>query len=444
MRIFEVTTPYNNPYLPDDDIGLMTLSEFLYHRNPKGKSHPNEVYDTSLATMNRPDRMRTVIIGNMSELSNNQMSIQISGQQVSPAKKIVLVGGNPVAVMIGDTLYYTTRFPVNQIIPFSYRDQFGDIIDLKPKETKPVKYIKDYVDMVHNVKEKNLEYYPYVIKRFLIDDEQLTIRTTDPLPYNKDSGKTVAILNSEDLIIASASDEWGTTLLRVVKEYRGKNIGNILGKYWYEMNPSFTSGGFSPMGQRNAIKIWADRVRTFMKNGWYSDMIKKEELSPEKVKEIISKLPERKVYKNNKKDNRSVEPLIYTDLDNSFVLYDKKFYEDQDEKYIYAFGFLREAARKSYIFTLDYDNPYKNIATYIMFQIAYDNKEKLLIKAPPSDHVSVDGLAGIKVDGDYAYLTEPALDLKKYANAEKQYRSKHDKYDEIYYSLLELANSKWS
>jgi hypothetical protein len=56
----------------------------------------------------------------------------------------------------------------------------------------------------------------------------------------------------------------------------------------------------------------------------------------------------------------------------------------------------------------------------------------------------VDGLAGIKIDGDYAYLTEPALNLTKYANAEKQYRNQHDKYDEIYYSLIELANSKWS
>ena len=444
MRIFEVTTPYNNPYLPDDDIGLMTLSEFLYHRNPHGKSHPNEVYDTSLETMNRPDRLRTFIIGNMSELSNKQMTIQVTGSGISPTKKIVSADGEPIAVMIGDTLYYTLRFPVKQLIPFSYRNQFDEIIELKPTETKPVKYIKDYVDMVHRVKENNLEEYPHIIKRLLIDDEQLTIRTTDPLPYKKDSGKTVAILNSEDLIIASASDEWGATLLRVVKEYRGKNIGNILGKYWYEMNPSFTSGGFSPMGQQNAIKIWADRVRTFMKNGWYSDMVKKGELSPEKVKEIVSKLPEQKVYKNNKKASSSVEPLIYTDFDNSFVLYDKKFYEDKDEKYIYAFGFLREAGGKPYIFTLDYDKPYKDIATYIIFQIAYNNKQKLLIKSPPSDHVTVDGLAGIKIDGDYAYLTEPALNLTKYANAEKQYRNQHDKYDEIYYSLIELANSKWS
>lgn len=443
MKIFEVATEYYNPYLPDDDIGLMTLSEFLYHRNPRGKSHPNDVYDTSLSSMNRPDRLRTFTIGNMSELSNKQMTIQVTFQGVEPVGKIVSVDKTPVAVMIGDTLYYTIRFPANQLIPFSYRDQFGDTVDLRPKNIKPVKYIDDYVQKVHRVKEKNVEYYPVIISRLMIDDEELTMRTTKPLPYDKNSGQTVAILNSNNMIIASASDEWGATLLRVVKEYRGKNIGNILGKYWYEMNPAFTSGGFSPMGQNNAVKIWANRVRTFMANGWYSDMIKNNELKKERVKEIISKLPERKSIAKKELDNRPAEPLIYSDLDNSFILYDKKFYENQDEKYIYAFGFLRGSGKKIYAFTLDYDKAYEKIATYIIFQIAYDNKEKLYISSPPSDHMALDGLDGIKIENDFAYLTEPALNLKKFANAEKQYRAKNDKYDEIYYALQELANSKW-
>lgn len=444
MKIFEVATEYYNPYLPDDDIGLMTLSEFLYHRNPRGKSHPNEVYDTTLASMNRPDRLRTFMVGNMSQLSNKEMTIQVTFQGVEPVGKIVSIDKTPVAVMIGDTLYYTVRFPVNQLIPFSYRDQFSDTVDLRPKNIKPVKYIDDYVEKVHRVKEKNIEYYPVIIKRFMVDDEELTMRTTKPLPYNKNSGQTVAILNSNNMIIAAASDEWGATLLRVVKEYRGKNIGNILGKYWYEMNPAFTSGGFSPMGQNNAVKIWANRVRTFMANGWYSDMVRNGELTKERVKEIISKLPEKKTINKKELDNRPAEPLIYSDLDNSFILYDKKFYENQDEKYIYAFGFLRDSAKKSYVFTLDYDKPYEKIATYIIFQIAYDNKEKLYINSPPSDHIALDGLNGIKIENDFAYLTEPALNLKKFANAEKQYRAKHDVYDEIYYALQELANSKWN
>ena len=173
-------------------------------------------------------------------------------------------------------------------------------------------------------------------------------------------------------------------------------------------------------GQNNAVKIWANRVRTFMANGWYSDMVRNGELTKERVKEIISKLPKKKPINKKELDNRPAEPLLYSDLDNSFILYDKKFYENQDEKYIYAFGFLRDSAKKSYVFTLDYDKPYEKIATYIIFQIAYDNKEKLYINSPPSDHIALDGLNGIKIENDFAYLTEPALNLKKFANAEKQ------------------------
>lgn len=443
MRIFEVATPYNNPYSPDPDIGLMTLSDFLYYRNPRGKSHPDDVYDTTLASMNRPDRMRSIDVGRMRELSDKSMTILQTGIGVTPISKIIEINDKPVAVQIDDVLYYTTQFPAKQLIPFSYTDRWKENVDIKPSEIKPVKYIDEYVDTVYNVKEKNKNYYPQVINRIIVDDEQLTIRTAD-LPYKRNSGNSIAIFNEDGYIIATASDEWGATLLRVVEEYRGKNLGTILGKYWYEMNPDFSSGGFSPKGQSNSIRIWADRVRTFMKNGWYSEFVKTGEITSDKVKEIVSKLPNKKNIEKKKKDTRPAEPLIYSDLDNSFVIYDKKFFEDRDEKYIYAYGFLRDTGGKPYVFTLDYDKTYEKIATYVIFQIAYDNKEKLLIKSPPSDHISVDGVKGIVVDGDYAYLTQPALNLKKYANAEKQYRKQHDKYDEAYYSIIELANSKWN
>lgn len=447
MRFTEIlseeTTPYDEP--KSDDIGLMTVKEFLYYRNPRGKSHPNEVYNTTLKSMNRPDRMREVTINRMSELSNKMMTIQISGKGINPVHKIVLSDDKPIAIMIDDVLYYTINFPVKQLIPFSYRDQWGDIIELKPSTIKPIKYIKPYIDKINNIGGKNVEYYPHVIRKLLIDDEQLTIRTTKPLPYPHNSGQNVVILNKDDLIVASASDEWGATLLQVVEEYRGKNLGTILGKYWYQMNPDFSSGGFSPQGQRNAIRIWEDRVRTFLKNGWYDKFIKNKELTIEKVKDILSGLPERKKQRQaNTPDNRKPEPLIYSDLDNEFIIYDKKFYEDRDEKYIYAHGFLRGSGNKIYIYDMNYEDSFRTIATYVMFQIAYDNKEQLTITTPPSDHLVLDDIDGIKVDGDVAYLTEPALNLKKYANIEKQYRVKHDQYDEAYNTLQELANSKWN
>lgn len=442
MFINEVTTPYDED---EDYIGLMTLREFLYYRNPRGKSHDNEVYDTTIASMNRPDRMRQYNIGNISSFNTTKsVTIKQSGIGEPRQSLIIEFDGDPVAVMYDNTLYYTINFPARTALPFVYRDTARGInIEIRPDTLKPIKYISEYVDAIYDIPSKNEKYYPNVISRFMVDDEQLVMRTSATLPYERNSGKTIAVLNEDGMIVASASDEWGATLLRVVQEYRGKNIGKILGQYWYKMNPDFSSGGFSPKGKSNAIRIWEASVRKFLANGWYSDMVKSGKISAEKVREIISSLPERKSIKKRIRDTRPAEPLIYSDLDNSFIVYDKKFYEDQDEKYIYAYGFLRETGGKLYIFALDYDKAYEQIATYIIFQIAYNNKEKLLIKMPPSDHINLN-IDGIKVEGDYAFLTQPALDLKKYANAERQYRSQNDKYDEAYYALQELANSKWS
>ena len=48
--INEVTDPIS---LKDNEIGLMTLDEFLIFRNPENKSHPSDAYDSSLEDMNR-------------------------------------------------------------------------------------------------------------------------------------------------------------------------------------------------------------------------------------------------------------------------------------------------------------------------------------------------------------------------------------------------------
>jgi hypothetical protein len=138
------------------------------------------------------------------------------------------------------------------------------------------------------------------------------------------------------------------------------------------------------------------------------------------------------------------EILIYVDYDGVFVIYDKKFYENQTEEYVYGHGFLRDIrdSEKIYVFTIDYDSEYKKMATMIIFHIAKHENIKLYTKVPPSDVLELD-YPEIVQKNDYAWLKKPIINIEDIKNYEEQYRKKNDKYGEIFNSLLEIANSKW-
>ena len=442
MKLSEATAQYSNPFYPEDDYGLLTKEEFLYVRNPKGKGHEDGVYGSSLETQNRPDYLK-------------QYELDV-GKYSDPIKLFVMEfkGGNviiytnddwrnrqPIAVILDGTLYYTLKFKPNWV-PYRGVDRYNNHIDLIPTDKKPAKYIDKYIEIIEDIPAKNINNYPNVMQNIKIAGEQMTVRFGGDATYKKDSGRSIIIMNSDNMIVATATNEWGTTLLQVVEEYRGKGIGKIIGRYWYNNNPSFTSGGFSPKGRSNAIRIWEGRVRELLQSGMYTHLVQIGELTKEKVKEIIADLPERQK-KPDVVQPHVPELLLFSDNDIMFVLYDKKFYEDQDEKYIYAHAFLRETSGNTFIYTLDYMPQYKKMATYIIFQIAYNQGIRLMVRTPPSDHIDLNGIEGIKVEGDYAWLTQKAIDIIPYAKKEAAYRKQHDQYDEIYNSLLDIANSKW-
>ena len=442
MRIFEITNLYNNPYAPEDDIGLMTLQDFLYYRNPTHKSHPSEVYQTTIDSLNGS----TPVSQFEFKYGYNQPAAQIFLYEngsiiIDSSGKSSRRSVHADAVILNNVLYYTIKFPITEFkksFPLTIK-RYTEIT-INPSEIKPVKYL------AKGVAEKNLKYYPDILQRIKIDDEYLTIRTTEKT-NEKNKGKSIVILNQDNKIVGYASDEWGATLLRVADEYRGKNLGKILGNIWYKNNPSFTSGGFSSHGKSNAIQIWANRVRELLNSGSYSWLINDNQISHEQVNKILADLPERKKIKPKEPtpaQNIKSQILLYSDNQSTFVIYDSRFYQEQDEKYLYAHGFLRNTGDKTYVFALDYDTGYEDIATYSIFQIAYNNKQKLYIKSPPSDHLmNIQSKPNIKIEGDFAYLTAPVINLKLYADREAQYRRQHDKYGEIYNSLLEIANSKW-
>jgi hypothetical protein len=296
--------------------------------------------------------------------------------------------------------------------------------------------------LIDDVVKRNMEYYPSVLKRFMLGGEQFTIRTETDLPYSKNVGATIVILNQDGYMVAQASDEWGATLLVVAQEYRGKNLGTIIGKIWYDLNPSYLSGGFTVSGSRNAVKIWQEHVRDYLASGKYSKLVKDGTITKEKVKEILHSANLKPKQKIETETPSKPDILIYVDLDGVFVIYDKKFYEDQSEKYIYGHGFLRDTGDKFYVFSIDYEPAYKKMATMVIFHIARHEGIKLYTKVPPSDVLELE-YPEIVQKNDYAWLKKPIINVLEIKKHEEQYRKKHDQYDEVFYSLLEIANSKW-
>jgi hypothetical protein len=446
MKITEITAPYSNPYSPEVDIGLMTKNEFLSDRNVSGKSHPDAVYQTSLSSLNTESPWTRYDISFMSRMRDELYLLKFPGGWLMTDSKPSIYSSNldknsVIAVIFDDTVYYNKRFS-KSFLPINYSPYPDVTINLSPKNRVEVKYLNSYIDKLTSRSEQNVKDYPKVIKRFSIGNEKFTIRMKN-IPTTKDSGESIVIMNDSNNIVAYASDEWGATLLRVVDEYRGKNIGQILGNLWYSFNPGYSSGGFSPSGRKNAVRIWENRVREFLSNGWYSEFVKTGVMTKDRVKQIVGELPERKKIMITEPKTTKPEPLFYSDGDNMFVVYDKKFFEDQDEKYIYAYGFLRDFDGKLFAYALDYDPPYKKLATIAIVQLAQDFGSKLYVAGKPSDIIDLSGIPEIKQENGYAYLDRKTIDIKQLSSVETAYRKQRDRYGEILQLILEFAHSKW-
>lgn len=422
----EATAPYIPPKY---EYGLMTVDEFIKHRNPKGKFHDSEAYDHSLADLNR-DYSNHLIIANRSrsfgfdEIYKNDNAYWIYKRD------------HLIALVFDNTLYYSTRFDLSDF-PISY-DTGREHYEIDADKRVKVKYFDEVVAKANPTAARNEEEFGKFLQRIKVGDFYFTVReqTKDMM-----GAPAIVILNEEGLIVGMASDEWGATLIRIAKEYRGEGLAKVLTKFWYDKNPDHLSGGFTQSGYENAIKFWADRVRTMLKNGWYDQLVKEGKVSKEKVKEILAGLPERQKPKESKLKKEQNDILIKSD-DHSFIIYDKKFFDNPVEKYIYAHGFFRDTNKKLYVFTIGYDRNFKKLANAIILQIAKDEGFEVY-DAGPADTIEPEGLP-FKRDGDFISLTKDVVPLKQANQVEKAYRMKRDPYSEFYYSLQELADSKFN
>jgi hypothetical protein len=426
------------------EIGLMTADEFLEYRNPSGKSHASDAYSASLESLN--------------QFVQSPIGVTHSGARIYSTHDggYVLYEKNadevekPVAVVLDGVLYHEPRWRGERYALEYTRDHRRQDQQWTPvpvTEKRVVKYLRAPLARALDPRAMNLEDFPYLIRRIQVDGEPLEIRAArEPEPGR---GTGLAILDAAGRTVARAENEWGATLILVADEYKGKRLGQVLGEIWYGYNPKFQSGGFTPAGQKSALRMWENRVRELIANGTYSDLLRAGTITAARIRDILGglrghrapvELPEPRAPKAKAKVLVLIDPGI------SFVVYDAKALtaDEIDESMIYAYGFFRDSRPVgTFLYRIDYEPAFREMATMLALQMARDEGEPIYVGQGYGDMLELGGLDGIVREGDYVRLTEDAIDLNALSRAEKKARKPVDPHGEKEMLLLETADAKW-
>ena len=432
-KVLAATTPLPDKF-PATEIGLLTWKQFLALRNPEDKHHESGSFDWTVEEMNRT-------LHQIAVTRSQGKSYSLSTPYGGGSGYVVEQEGLPIAVLHKGTLYFKFGLKPEKI-PMQYTD-----IVLDYKTAKPVKYLADFIPLVSNMAAIARAGYPYLVQNIVVKGEHMQVRAAKA--PETDKGTALAILNAEGKIVARGEDEWGATLLAVAREYRSKGLGQVIGKFWYEFNPGYPSGGFTVAGEANALKLWESRVHEFAERGWYSELVRAGRLTKERVMDILSGLT--KPIKPLLKDlgEKPVVPskgetLVYADYP-SFIVYDSRFLTDQDDQYIHGHGLFRDSphVKGVFLYAIDYDSGYQKATTSVAMQMAKDEGEPVYIGKGYTDAVELEGVPNVVIEGDLAHLTDDVLPLALMGRKEALMRKRVDKYGEIGVLLMEQAEAKW-
>lgn len=378
-----------------EDIGFIPLADAIKLYNEKNIDHENNLDSYfSLSSMNNvypesiPLNQSISIHDIYMDKFPNGILIKMNGEYIGASFSLTLTNDEPNSQ---HTIYYSDESIVRKLK-----------ILFPGSDLKRVKYIKDYISKITNASEKNKARYKNLIQNMVISGNKIQIRT-EQSTIREDYGDTIVAMNEEGLVVGMASDEWGATLISVAQEYRGMGIGTVLSGLWKEINPSYRSGGFSRGGLSTFKKVWAMKVRDHLSNGTFSDAISKGILNKEVVKKIIEDyryldigkgevtkdLGKREVERELEKEYLFIYPN-----NSGFILFSDKFFEEEDDKYIYAEGRIECSNHVGcYVYSLDYSSGREEIASRLIMQIAKNGGINHLYNDQGySDFISISGI----------------------------------------------------
>lgn len=432
------TTPVPDRF-DSSEAGLLTRDEYLDHINKNQTTHPSSAYNFTSFKMN--EGFARHHIGTVPTRQG-----PLSVHQSTTGMVLTDEDGRAVAVIHNGTLFHEPRaFDVpDDYLPGPHKNR----IPLGIERRKQVKYIADYVTLVDNLARRNADKYPVVLRRFLSAGEPMVIRAVaQPVP---DKGTNLAVLDSAGRVVAVAENEWGATLIAVAHEARGRGLGKVLARVWHDLNPSFDSGGMTSAGSGLMSTVWADRVREFMSNGWYSQLVRDGRMTRARVDEIVADLPGRAPPRAPVAPS-TPDPLIMSDGSTFIVVYDRavlsdpSLLDDPDDRYIYGHALLRDDPRVgTYVFSVDYDRSFADLTTRAILQLARDNGDRLFDGDGYHDILEgVDAIPGVQRDGDYIVVSRDVLPLRTLSTKERASRRAVDPHGEVEVSIMERADAKW-
>lgn len=92
---------------------------------------------------------------------------------------------------------------------------------------------------------------------------------------------------SNGLIVANTQDEWGCLLYHVAAPYEGFGLGTTLLEFDQKVHPYRHSGGYTPEGERGAVRFHANQVRKAMASGKYSQMVRDGKMTAKDAIDIL-------------------------------------------------------------------------------------------------------------------------------------------------------------
>ncbi len=263
-----------------------------------------------------------------------------------------------------------------------------------------------------------------------------------------------------DKRVALAQDEWGCILIAVAKEYRGFGLGTIIGKVARTYEPGKTSGGFTPMGARNFIRIHREFVRDALTSGLYSSLVRAKKLTMERVREIVTSAKVQMRPAKDSVDLSSNSPdswLLFRDPYGTFVLYDRKLAAViNNDKYHESFA---ERMVKGMVYAMAHDDAgitrIKQIGGdtkpvhAFMLALAYTHSKihDLPLWVEPEEY-DLPGFTYGPESNAVGYSSRQVMDGKminyiEMVEAERRFRERFDKYDEFKHLLVDLATAKF-
>jgi hypothetical protein len=434
------TTEVPDSFRPDEP-ALMTLDEYIHHRNPEDKSHSSHAYKATLKSLNRDWAVREIGIQHHTtgvftktlQLKQHTGFLEVCAEREGKCR--------PIAYIKNGILFYDRKEAEKIREDWLQRPKYEKfIIPIKAK--KKVKYLGEVRKLIDETATRNLEEYPHIIQRFQNKGEYFEIRSESPL---SEGDRQTIVITHDGYIVGMVADEWGATLTKVAEEYQRRGFGSLLGRLYIKNNPTSGSGGMTPAGYNAAVRMWEARVKEFLQRGWYSQLIQENRISKVKVQNILKSLsgkttPSR--LPTLKKEDEKPKVLVLVD-DPTFIIYDARFLNDPDEKYVYAYGFFREVDGKVFLYTIDYDRKFQKMAYLIAFQMAKDNNEKVYIGKGYTDFLELENLPEVDIRGDYAELRRDVVNLPYISQLEKKIRTSKDPYQEKKNLLYEMGESKW-